>query len=236
MFPSGVVEDTPIALNDCVAVQVFAVVVDSAYVLRLESDVFTLVLNVSRVSLVAVLKTLVAPSRAPEEFKDTMICDLGCFTQDGKDSNKFYHASVVQSNKNQKWFTYFEWGRTGATNPQFQFGECASKEDAQREYVKQVESKNSKRGEWVSHPSLGKILQAKAGKDCYLVRPQSTRSTGLPNALKFPFLSTDMPGSLFSKSSTEAFLSVRKLSARNSIVSPLNLIFAITFFTITSFR
>lgn len=122
------------------------------------------------------------PAVKDGEFKDTMICDLGCFTQDGKDSNKFYHASVVQSNKNQKWFTYFEWGRTGATNPQFQFGECASKEDAQREYVKQVESKNSKRGEWVSHPSLGKILQAKAGKDCYLVRPQSTRSTGLPNA------------------------------------------------------
>lgn len=122
------------------------------------------------------------PAIKDGEFKDTMICDLGCFLQSGQDSNKFYHSSVVQSNKNQKWFTYFEWGRTGAKNPQFQFQECSSKEEAQREYVKQLESKNSKRGEWVNHPTLGKILQAKAGKDCYLVRPQSTRATGLPSA------------------------------------------------------
>lgn len=122
------------------------------------------------------------PAVKDGEFKDTMICDLGCFTQDMHDTAKFYHSSVVQSNKNQKWFTYFEWGRTGAKNPQFQFQEYSSKEDAQREYVKQLESKNVKRGEWITHPYLGKILQAKANKDCYLVRPQATRSTGLPSA------------------------------------------------------
>jgi len=122
------------------------------------------------------------PAVKDGEFDGTMICDMGCFTQDGKDSNKYYSACVSQSKKNQKWYTYFEWGRTGAKNPQFQMIECNSKTEAEREYVKQLEDKNTKRGEWINHPTLGRLLQAKAGKDCYLVRPQATRSTGLPDA------------------------------------------------------
>ena len=122
------------------------------------------------------------PAVKDGEFQNTMICDLGSFSQEGKDTSKYYHAAVVQSKINSKWYSYFEWGRTGASNPQFQFQECSSKEEAQRDYVKQAESKNIKRGEWVVHQTLGKILQAKPGKDCYLVRPQSTRSTGLPDA------------------------------------------------------
>jgi hypothetical protein len=116
------------------------------------------------------------------EFENTLICDMGCFTQDGKDSNKYYMGMVTQSKKDSKWYTYFEWGRTGATKPQFQMIECSSKQEAEREYADQLHEKNDKRGQWTNHASLGRILQAKPGKDCYLVRPQATRSTGLPDA------------------------------------------------------
>lgn len=122
------------------------------------------------------------PATKDGDFSNTMICDCGCFTQDGKDTNKYYHAAVVQSKKDSKWYAYFEWGRQGATNPSFQFIPCGSKDEAQREYEKQLHSKNDKRGQWVNHKTLGNILQAKPGKDCYLVRPQATRSTGLPDA------------------------------------------------------
>jgi predicted DNA-binding WGR domain protein len=116
------------------------------------------------------------------EFEGTLICDMGCFKQDGTDSNKYYHGAVVQSKLNQRWGTYFEWGRTGAKNPQFQFVDCDSKADAEAEYADQLHDKNDKRGVWVQHPALGRILQAKPTKDCYLVRPQATRATGLPDA------------------------------------------------------
>ena len=116
------------------------------------------------------------------QFDGTMICDMGCFKQDGTDSNKYYHASVCQSTKKSQWFAYFEWGRTGAVNPSFQFVKCESKSEAEAVYAKQLHSKNDKRGEWHSHPTLGEILKAKANKDCYLVRPQATRDTGLTDA------------------------------------------------------
>ncbi len=121
------------------------------------------------------------PATHDGEFETTRICDMGCFTQDGKDSNKMYHAAVVKSRKDGKWYSYFEWGRTGASNPSFQFTACASEQDAVNEYADQLHSKNDKRGEWTTIAGL-RTLQAKAGKDCYLVRPQATRSTGLPDA------------------------------------------------------
>src|SRR5262249_56721589 len=80
-----------------------------------------------------------------------------------------------------KWYAYFEWGRTGATNPSFQFIECGSEQEAVQEYADQLHSKNDQRGEWVTIAGI-RTLQAKAGKDCYLVRPMATRSTGLPDA------------------------------------------------------
>jgi hypothetical protein len=107
---------------------------------------------------------------------------MGCFNQEGVDSNKYYHGAVVQSKKDQKWYAYFEWGRQGAANPQFQFVACASRQEAEIEYADQLHQKNDKRGEWIGHATLGKILRAKAGKDCYLVRPQAARTTGLPDA------------------------------------------------------
>lgn len=121
------------------------------------------------------------PALKDGEFGNTKIADLGCFTQDGKDSNKYYHACVAKSKKTGKFFAYFEWGRTGATKPDFQFVECDDENDAQSEYESQLHSKNDKRGQWVKIAGID-TLQAKAGKDCYLVRPMATRSTGLPDA------------------------------------------------------
>jgi len=116
------------------------------------------------------------------EFENTMIVDMGCFKQDGTDSNKYYHGAVVQSKKTKDWYAYFEFARTGASNPDYSFILCPSKESAQKEYYKKMHSKNDKRGQWIDHPNLGRILRAKAKKDCYLVRSQATRSTGLPSA------------------------------------------------------
>jgi hypothetical protein len=121
------------------------------------------------------------PATLDGQFDTVRICDMGCFTQDGKDSNKYYHGAVVQHKKSKNWYAYFEWGRTGAKNPSFQFIECFSEGDAVREFADQLHSKNDKRGEWTTIAGI-RTLQAKAGKDCYLVRPMATRSTGLPDA------------------------------------------------------
>lgn len=120
------------------------------------------------------------PAIKDGEFENVKIADLGCFNQDGQDSNKGYHAAVVQSKKTSKWYCYFEWGRVG-TKPTFQFIECNSEQEAQKEFAKQLHSKNDKRGEWVDIAGI-RTLRAKKGKDCYLVRPLATRSTGLPDA------------------------------------------------------
>src|SRR5262249_38574962 len=121
------------------------------------------------------------PATRDGEFETVKICDMGCFTQDGKDSNKYYHAAVVQHKKSKNWYAYFEWGRTGAARPSFQFVTCVSETEACKEFASQLHSKNDKRGEWVTVAGI-RTLRAKAGKDCYLVRPMATRSTGLPDA------------------------------------------------------
>ena len=121
------------------------------------------------------------PATEDGQFDNCKIADLGCFDQSGKDSNKYYHAAIVQHRTNKKWYTYFEWGRTGATSPQFQFIPCDSESEAQREFAKQLHDKNDKRGQWATIGGI-KTLQAKPNKDCYLVRPMATRSTGLPDA------------------------------------------------------
>ncbi len=122
------------------------------------------------------------PATHDGDFDTAMICDMGCFRQDGTDSNKFYHGAVAQSKKNQTWYAYFEWGRVGHAGHDPQFYVADSKEDAHAAFAKQMHAKNDKRGEWVTKGALGRVLQAKSGKDCYLVRPQATRSTGLPDA------------------------------------------------------
>jgi hypothetical protein len=121
------------------------------------------------------------PATEDGNFDSCKIADMGCFTQDGKDTNKYYHAAVVKSKKNNKYFAYFEWGRTGASNPAFQFVECDSESDTQRAFAAQLHEKNDKRGVWATIAGI-RTLQAKPGKDCYLVRSMATRSTGLPDA------------------------------------------------------
>ena len=116
------------------------------------------------------------------QFENTRLADLGCFKQDGTDTNKYYHCAVVQSTINNIWYVYAEWGRVGQNKPSFQFYSFSSCDSAVCFYCKQLHKKNDKRGVWVDHPTLGRILQAKAGKDCYLVRPQVVRTTGLPDA------------------------------------------------------
>ena len=115
------------------------------------------------------------------ELDSVRICDLGCFTQDGKDSNKYYHGAVVQHRKSKNWYAYFEWGRTGARTCCFQFIACQGEADARAAFAKQLHAKNDKRGEWVTIAGI-RTLRAKKGKDCYLVRPMATRTTGLPDA------------------------------------------------------
>ena len=71
------------------------------------------------------------PATRDGEFDAVKICDMGCFTQDGKDSNKYYHGAVVQHKKSKYWYAYFEWGRTGAAKPSFQFVACDNEQQAQ---------------------------------------------------------------------------------------------------------
>jgi hypothetical protein len=120
------------------------------------------------------------PATKDGEFGSAKIADFGCFKQGEVDSNKYYHAAVVKSRKNQGWFAYFEWGRVGASKPSFQFVECSGESDAQEEFIDQCRSKNDKRGQWTTIGSI-KTLEAKPGKDCYLVRPMASRSVGLPH-------------------------------------------------------
>lgn len=125
------------------------------------------------------------PALHDGEFESVKICDMGCFKQDGQDTNKYYHGAIVKHKTSGNWYVYFEWGRVGQ-NPTFQFVQCSSEDEAQKEFSKQLHSKNDKRGQWVQIAGI-KTLQAKAGKDCYLVRPQSARSTGLPDAKTIKF-------------------------------------------------
>lgn len=121
------------------------------------------------------------PATKDGDFESVKIADLGCFTQDGKDTNKYYHGAIVRHKNDQQWYAYFEWGRTGAGRPAFQFVRCNDEHDAQRTFASQLHSKNDRRGRWVKVAGID-TLQAKPGKDCYLVRPMATRSTGLPDA------------------------------------------------------
>lgn len=126
------------------------------------------------------------PATKDGEFENTKICDMGCFMQEAVDSNKYYHAAIVQSTIDNSWYAYFEYGRIGNT-PAFYFIPCADAQLAESEYIKQLSSKNVKRGVWEDHKILGRRLIPKVGKtgkikDLYLVQPQQTRATGLPNA------------------------------------------------------
>lgn len=127
-----------------------------------------------------------------DAFEGTKIADMACFAQRdeaeakaaGKavDSNKYYHGAVVQSRLDQSWYFYVEYGRVG-TKASFQFTPASSSAEAEKLYVKQMKSKNIGRGRWENHSVLGNRLVPKsASKDLYIVSPQATRATGLPDA------------------------------------------------------
>jgi hypothetical protein len=125
------------------------------------------------------------PATKDGEFDSCKIADLGCFKQDGIDSNKMYHGSICQSKINNKKFVYFEWGRRGAKNNQFQFIECSDDADAQDEFKSQLLSKNLKRGQWttIAGRQVLRPRVSKSGKsdDLYLVNVLAARDVGLPD-------------------------------------------------------
>lgn len=126
------------------------------------------------------------PATKDGEFQSSRIADLGCFTQDGKDSNKYVHSAVAQSTKKPSLhINYREWGRTGAHKADFQIVECTSEADAVEEHVDYLLSKNLKRGKWETLGST-QVLRPRVGKsgkadDLYLVRAMATRDVGLPD-------------------------------------------------------
>lgn len=121
------------------------------------------------------------PATEDGNFESCKIADLGSFSQDDKDSNKYYHSAVVRSRKTGTYYNYREWGRTGASKPSFQFIECGSESEACREFADICHEKNDKRGVWTTIAGI-RTLTAKPKKDVYLVRQLATRSTGLPDA------------------------------------------------------
>jgi hypothetical protein len=120
------------------------------------------------------------PAVSDGAFSGTKIADLGCFAQEKVDSNKYYHAAVVQSTKTQQFYAYTEWGREGHSVVDFQFIACGSEDEAQREYETVCTAKNVKRGKWTTVNGI-RVLEPKPGQDLYLVRPLSRRNRGLPD-------------------------------------------------------
>lgn len=132
------------------------------------------------------------PALEDGRFDNCKIADMGSFSQDEKDSNKYYHAAVVKSKIDGKFYAYFEWGRVGSSNPQFQMVECVNEAEAQAEFADQCHQKNDKRGVWSTVAGI-RTLTAKPGKDVYLVRQLSTRSTGLPDAKTITYIDNKTP-------------------------------------------
>jgi predicted DNA-binding WGR domain protein len=117
------------------------------------------------------------------EFAGTRLADMGCFQQEGVDSNKYYHVAIVTHKTTGKFYVYVEYGRVGASKPQFQFIECISEADAEKAYIDQCNSKNTKRGKWVAIGGLNvyrpKVDSKGQPEDLYCVRALASRSVGL---------------------------------------------------------
>lgn len=116
-------------------------------------------------------------------FADCRMAELGCFKQEVVDSNKYYVIAVVQSTITNKYYAYFEWGRTRPDGrpdkPSFQFTECSSEQEAASICREQFDEKNTKRGVWETVGSKKRFV-SKPNKDAYIVRPTASRLVGLP--------------------------------------------------------
>lgn len=120
------------------------------------------------------------PATKDTEFAGARIADMGCFTQDEKDSNKYYHVAMCTDDLGT-WCVYTEYGRQGAGKPQYQIIVCSSESEAQREFISKCEEKNTKRGKWDTIGGM-KMFVPKPGKDMYSVRQLAKRTHGLPDA------------------------------------------------------
>lgn len=123
------------------------------------------------------------------EFLDCKLADMGCFKQEEVDSNKYYHCAVVKSKKNGQWYLYIEFGKTRnriSSNPQFQFVSCDSEQEACKEFVKQCNEKNTKRGVWekigTKERFIPKSKKDGSVEDLYVIRYLVSRNVGLPGA------------------------------------------------------
>lgn len=123
------------------------------------------------------------------EYEACRMADMGCFLQETVDSNKYFHAAVVQHKATGQWYLYNEWGRTkdGASScPNFQFVACGSEAEAMNEFVKKCKDKNSSRGVWEQVGSKQRLVpkKKKDGKveDLYTIRVLASRAVGLPDA------------------------------------------------------
>lgn len=113
-------------------------------------------------------------------FSTARIADMGCFSQEDVDSNKYYHVCMCQDNSGT-WYVYVEYGREGASKPQFQWIACSGESDARSEFVSKCNEKNTSRGKWDVVGGI-RMFVNKPGKDLYRVRQLAKRSHGLPDA------------------------------------------------------
>jgi hypothetical protein len=119
------------------------------------------------------------------EFSGNRMADLGCFQQEGVDSNKFYFCCITQHKKSKTWYLYVEYGRVGAPKPQFQFTQAANEQEAIRLYEKQCAEKNTRRGEWQTVSGLRlfrPIVKNGKPEDLYVVRDLAHREVQLVEA------------------------------------------------------
>lgn len=119
------------------------------------------------------------------EFNGSRMADMGCFQQEGVDSNKYYHACMC-TDPSGVWYLYVQYGRVGAGSPSFQFTKCSSEAECQKAYNDQCAEKNTKRGEWTTIGGLKLFRPANDSKgkpkDLYVVRDLAKRDVGLPDA------------------------------------------------------
>ena len=126
------------------------------------------------------------PAKDQGDFSaEVGLADMKCVNQFGKNSNKYYHAGVLQA-KDSTWWVYLEWGRSKAgrswegtsfSGQDYQFIQCASESEARGFFEKQCHSKNTRRLE-----QKDGIWVGKSGKDGYVVQKLATRDSGLPDA------------------------------------------------------
>lgn len=144
------------------------------------------------------------------EFSGCKIADLGCFKQEEVDSNKYYHCAVVKSKKTGEWYLYIEYGKTRnniSSNPQYQFTSCGSESEACKEFVKQCNEKNTKRGVWEKIGSKERFVpkSKKNGEseDLYVIRYLVSRNVGLPGAKNICNLESVTITNLITKNSSK---------------------------------